>query len=181
MLTIRFETHATSVDNERGVASGYSDVDLSARGEAQARELGARYRDSPPACVFCSDLRRSYRTAEIAFGGSGVPVVRDRRLRECDYGEFAGQPADLVRGEKLKRIHVPFPGGESYEQALERGRDFLAELRDCRDGQTILIIGHRATQHALEHWINGRSIEEALSAPFRWRPGWTYHLGAPVV
>lgn len=68
-----FETHATSLDNETRLASGWFDVALSPTGEEQARMLGARRRDDHLAVVFCSDLSRSFRTAEIAFG--------DRRFR----------------------------------------------------------------------------------------------------
>jgi broad specificity phosphatase PhoE len=81
-VTIVFETHATSIDNEAGIASGHHDADLSALGVRQARELGARHAGRDLAAVWCSDLRRSYRTAEIAFGRRDVPIVRDRRLRE---------------------------------------------------------------------------------------------------
>lgn len=66
-LTLVFETHATSLDNEAGLASGWFDVPLSTTGEEQARMLGARRRDHL-AVAFCSDLSRSFRTAEIAFG-----------------------------------------------------------------------------------------------------------------
>ncbi len=36
-MTLIFETHATSLDNEAGLASGWFDTDLSAAGESQAR------------------------------------------------------------------------------------------------------------------------------------------------
>jgi broad specificity phosphatase PhoE len=39
------------------------------------------------AVVFTSDLGRAVETADIAFGGTGIPVRRDARLRECDYGD----------------------------------------------------------------------------------------------
>ncbi|HLE78428.1 MAG TPA: histidine phosphatase family protein, partial [bacterium] len=87
MISIIYETHATSLDNEQGLASGSYNVDLSELGEQQAKELGERHRDGPPDVVFCSDLRRAYRTAEIAFGGRGIPIIKDSRLRELDYGD----------------------------------------------------------------------------------------------
>jgi alpha-ribazole phosphatase/probable phosphoglycerate mutase len=80
-----FETHATSYDNEAGSASGHVDVDLSPNGERQAAALGERYATDLPSLIVTSDLRRSWRTAEIAFGAV-VPIVRDARLRECDSG-----------------------------------------------------------------------------------------------
>ena len=67
-LVVVFESHATSLDNEAGLASGWFDVALSATGEEQARQLGVRRRDDDLAAVFCSDLIRAFRTAEIAFG-----------------------------------------------------------------------------------------------------------------
>ena len=80
--SVIFETHATSLDNEAGLASGWFDVDLSALGEEQARTLGERRRADDLASVYCSDLRRAWRTAELAFGSRTIPVVRDDDSRE---------------------------------------------------------------------------------------------------
>ena len=40
MLALFYSPHATSVDNEAGLASGHADVPLSGLGRRQARELG---------------------------------------------------------------------------------------------------------------------------------------------
>ena len=56
-LVLVFETHATSLDNEAGLASGWFDVSLSEKGEVQARALGERRRADNLSAVFCSDLR----------------------------------------------------------------------------------------------------------------------------
>ena len=56
-----FERHATSLDNEAGLASGWFDVGLSPRGEQQARELGERRRRGAFAAVYCSDLHARLR------------------------------------------------------------------------------------------------------------------------
>jgi len=45
MVTIIFESHATSLDNEAGLSSGLYDVELSELGKKQAKELGQRYKD----------------------------------------------------------------------------------------------------------------------------------------
>src|SRR5215510_13708480 len=95
-MRLVFESHATSLDNEAGLASGWFDVALSATGEEQARTLGARRRDDHLAVVFCSDLSRSYRTAEIAFGDRSLPIIRDARLRECDYGDLTRWPTSAI-------------------------------------------------------------------------------------
>jgi broad specificity phosphatase PhoE len=81
-LVIVFETHATSLDNEAGLASGWFDVGLSPAGERQARDLGERRRHDDLACVYCSDLTRAVRTADIAFGIAG-PRCRSSVTRGC--------------------------------------------------------------------------------------------------
>lgn len=176
MVTIIFETHATTVDNEAGRGSGHNDSPLSALGEKQAREMGKRYKHEEFAAIFCSDLARSYRTAEIAFEGRDVSIIKDARLRECDYGDLTGSPSELIEKERPGRIHTPFPGGESYEQSAERMKRFLGGLLAGYNSKQVLVIGHRATQYGLMHWIDGMSLEEAVSAPWEWQPGWVYCL-----
>ncbi len=176
MTKIIFATHSTSLDNERRLASGHADTPLSPLGRRQAAALGQRYRDTCLAAIVCSDLQRSYRTAEIAFAQRGIPIIRDARLRECDYGVFTGRSSEIVDQERPKRLTEPFPGGESYTQAAARVRSLLQDMVERYTGQRIMLIGHRATQYALEHWLNGVPLAAAVIAPFQWQPGWTYRL-----
>ncbi len=52
MVTIIFEAHSTTVDNEAHVSSGHFDVELSALGLEQSKELGRRHADESFAAVF---------------------------------------------------------------------------------------------------------------------------------
>ena len=173
MVNIVFETHTTSLDNEEYISSGNYDVALSPLGEKQAKELGERYMDEHFDAIFCSDLQRSYRSAEIAFGDR-FPIARDKRLRECDYGDLTRHPSSEVDPQKVNHITEPFPNGESYEQTLERMKDFLDDLKKKYEGKRVMIIGHRATQYGLEHWINRVDLKTLITTPFKWQPGWTY-------
>jgi len=175
-LTLVFETHATTVDNEAGLASGWFDVALSTAGEQQARMLGARRRDDHLAVVFCSDLIRSFRTAEIAFGDRSLPIVRDARLRECNYGDLTRRPTSEIESQRLRHLDEPFPNGESYQQVVERISGWLGEVTRQFAARTVLVIGHRATFFALEHLLNGVTLRDAVTSPWTWQPGWTYHL-----
>jgi len=173
-VDVVFETHATSEDNEAGIATGWLPGRLTATGRAQARELGERRRDHGLSVVFTSDLRRAVDTAEIAFAGSPLPLVADERLRECDYGELNGTPGPIH--DRAAHLDVPYPSGESWRQAVARVAGFLEELRQQRDGERVLVIGHSATRLALEVVANGRDLEEAMVEPFIWQPGWEYVL-----
>ena len=175
-VEVVFETHSTSVDNERGIATGWLRGRLSERGKRQAEELGRRRRDDGLGAVFTSDLARAVETAEIAFAGSELPIHRDARLRECNYGELNGAPVAKLDAVRLRHLDEPFPGGESYREAVARVGDFLAELERA-DDERVLLIGHAATRWALDHLVDNVPLEELVAAPFDWREGWEYRLG----
>jgi broad specificity phosphatase PhoE len=173
-LVVLFETHATSVDNEAGLASGWFDAPLSASGEAQARALGERRRGDDLAAVCCSDLVRAVRTAEIAFAARGIPIARDRRLRECHYGARTRDRAAAIEAERCAYVESPFPDGESYRDVVERVRAWLAEAMSAFPGKTVLVIGHRATFYAFEHLLHHVPLDQLVTSPWQWQPGWRY-------
>lgn len=175
MVTIIFESHGTTVDNEKHLASGSADCELSELGIQQSKEMSQRYADDHFDAIFCSELKRSCKSAEIAFDNK-FPIVKDARLNECDYGDMNQHPSSEVDLEKTKRIEEPFPNGESYEQTSERMRSFLQDLLKNYDGKRVMIIGHRATQYSLEHWIKNIPLEQVIPAPWKWQPGWEYKL-----
>jgi len=175
LVSITFEVHALTFDNENHISSGFYDAELSVHGVEQCRELGERYAQDHFDAIFCSDLQRSYKTAELAFGDK-FPIIKDARLCECDYGDFTRHPAIEVEAERSKRIHTPFPNGESYEQAVNRVKEFLADLQRDYDGKRVMIIGHGATWRSLEHLVKGVPLEEALTVEHKWQSGWHYIL-----
>lgn len=177
-VAIAFETHSLTTDNEAGVATGWLDGQLSERGRALARELGRRRRHGGVEAVFASDLGRSVETVELAFGGSGVPVHLDARLRECDYGAWNGMPVSRLARERTRRISRPFPGGESYLQVVDRVASFLEELAGDGDRARVVVVGHTATRWALDHLLAGAVLQEVVAAPFAWQEGWSYALPA---
>lgn len=173
MIEIIFEPHGTTIDNETHRSSGHFDVELSELGENQSKEMGLRHKNDKFGAIFCSDLQRAYKSVELAFGNK-FPIIRDARLRECDYGDFTRHPSDEVEAEKVNRINFPFPSGESYEQTAKRMREFLEDLLNKYDGKKVMIVGHRATQYGLERWIRGVPLEVVVPYPWKWQPGWTY-------
>ena len=168
-IEIIFEFHSTSLDNEAGVASGWSDPPLSDRGRKLAKDLGERRRGERFDAVFCSDLRRAIETAEIAFGPA-ITVRSDRRLREYDYGKMTGAPVEQIHAERPARVDTPFPEGESLRDVAERIHDFLNDLARDWDSKRLVLIGHGATKLALDHLLGGLSLEDAASQTFTWEP-----------
>ena len=174
VIEIVFETHSISEDNEQGIATGWNQGKLSERGRALARDLGERRKNDGLAAVFASDLRRAVETALIAFEGTGIPILLDWRLRECDYGTRNGTAAPALHTDRPRYLDEPHPGGESWREAVARVGRFLEDLPLRWDGRRVLVIGHRATHWALEHYVNRVPLEELMVSAFTWREGWEY-------
>ena len=175
-LGLVFETHSLSEDNERGRATGWLDGKLSERGRCLARELGDRRRGDGIVAVYVSDLGRAVETAEIAFAGSAMPIFREERLRECNYGLLNGVPRAQLDVEGPDSLDDRFPEGESWREAVRRVAMFLHQLAKDHDGDRVLMIAHMATWYAVEGVANGTALDDLFYAPFQWRESWEYSL-----
>ena len=174
-IEIVFETHATTIDNEVGIATGWLPGELSEAGRRQASELGARRRDDGIDLVVTSDLARAADTVEIAFYQTTITVAADERLRECDYGGLNGAPVDQVHDVRMAHLDIPYPGGESWRQATARVADFVSELAE-RPVDRVLVVGHMATRWGLAHLLDSVALEQLAGERFVWLPGWEFRL-----
>jgi broad specificity phosphatase PhoE len=180
VVELVYETHSISIDNERGIATGWHPGELSAEGRRLAEELGKRRRDDGIACVFTSDLRRAIETAQIAFAGTSIEIRHDPRLRECNYGELNGTPVAELE-PRARFVDEPYPGGESYRECAAKMRRFLYDVTREFDGRRVLVIAHSAQRYALRHLLEGVPLEKLVDAPFEWQEGWEYVVGQPSV
>src|SRR5947199_7638704 len=88
--------HGESEWNAKNLFTGWVDVDLSARGEDEARRGGEllRAKGLLPDVVHTSVLKRAIRTAELALHAADrhwIPVRRAWRLNERHYGALQGK------------------------------------------------------------------------------------------
>lgn len=144
MTTWIFLRHGESVANAGGWLSGWEDVALTARGEAQAQEAGRLLAAHPIGRCLVSDLSRAQCTARLALGARGVPVhtlpeLRERHLGVLQGAEVAAVTADGRRERWLLPWHEGPPGGESRARAAAR---VLAALRGWDDGTPTLVVAH---------------------------------------
>ena len=93
MIDLWLEMHAQTEHNVHGVASGHYDVALTPFGREQAQTiLRERYAHQRYDAACTSNTQRAYDTACLMFADRPLPVLRDVRLRECDYGVYEGRP-----------------------------------------------------------------------------------------
>jgi len=173
-VSILYETHSITTDNENGIATGWLPGALSAAGRVAARELGERRRNDGIDVIYVSDLVRALETVRLAFERTGIPIHVDGRLRECNYGTLNGMPRTVLERERASHIDVPWPGGESYNDVVSRTRELVADLRRDWQGCRVLVIGHSANRWALEHLLEGRDLRELIVGDFEWQRGWEF-------
>lgn len=134
-MKIVFIRH-TSVNVERGVCYGHTDVDVSAtfdeEAEAVRQELEQYHFDR----VYSSPLSRCRKLAAVC--GHRDPVI-DPRLLEMNFGEWEMMRYDEISDPRLQEwyddyINVAPTGGESFMQQQARFLNFIEEIRrgDCR-------------------------------------------------
>lgn len=176
---ITYFVHGTTTDNEEGISSGWSDVNLSTLGIQQSKDLRKQIKDKKFDVVFSSDLKRAADSARLTFEDD-VEIFLDSRLRECDYGDLNGFSSAIVEPLQEKNIQRRFPNGESYMDVKSRMLDFLDFLKKRYDGKKVAIVAHKAPQLALEVLLNNKSWEQAFASDWRktrkWQPGWEYVL-----
>ncbi|WP_163504997.1 histidine phosphatase family protein [Fodinicola acaciae] len=175
-LTLTYETHSITEDNENGIATGWLPGRLSARGRLLAAELGVRRRTDDLAAVFTSDLARAVETARLAFAGRDIAIHQDERLRECDYGDLNGCSVADLAAVRRQHIDTPFAGGQSYQDVVAATASFVEECSQKWDGRHILVIAHSANRWALQVLLAGARLADLVDAPFQWQEGWTYEI-----
>lgn len=175
-VKITYMVHGTTTDNEKDLATGWLPGELSDLGIKQAKELGMLVAGEHFDAVFCSDLKRAIDSAKLGFGNK-YKIIQDRRLRECNYGDFNGKHfSKKMHGH----IDKPFPNGESYKDVERRVADFLKFLKKNYNGKHVAIIAHRGPQLALDVLIKKKTWKQAMREDWRhsgkWQPSWEYIL-----
>lgn len=150
MTRIVFARHGESEWHRADRYVGSSDIDLTARGRDQARELGAWAAGQDLSALWSSPLRRCRDTAQAVATATGLEVRVEARLQELDFGIAEGVTrADLEREHPLAYaafvtdpVGHHFPGGDDPRVAA---RGFVAALRDIAAGhphERVLVVAH---------------------------------------
>jgi 2,3-bisphosphoglycerate-dependent phosphoglycerate mutase len=139
MPTVVLLRHGQSQWNLENRFTGWVDVDLTERGEAEARKGGELIAAEGLAFdrMFTSVLTRAIRTGWMALHGSGqawIPVENCWRLNERHYGGLTGlNKAETMERHGADQVHVwrrsydtpppPLPAGSEFDLSGDRRYD----------------------------------------------------------
>jgi alpha-ribazole phosphatase/probable phosphoglycerate mutase len=136
--------------------AGATDVPLTETGIAQARKGAELIRDLNFDAVYCSGLSRALETAKLALDGRDIPIVRDPRLNEMNYGNWEGKTHAEILAESDNHWHDwvtdpdawrPGANGELASELVGRVTAFLYDI--LQPGRTVLAVAHHTTGRLL--------------------------------
>jgi 2,3-bisphosphoglycerate-dependent phosphoglycerate mutase len=155
MATLVLLRHGESQWNLENRFTGWVDVPLSPRGEAEARKAGELLKGIRFDVAYTSALVRAQKTLEIVLkiiGQEKVPVVKDQALNERHYGDLQGlNKAETAQkfGDAQVKIwrrsyDVAPPNGESLKDTAARTLPYFDGriLPDLKAGKNVLVAAH---------------------------------------
>jgi broad specificity phosphatase PhoE len=97
--------------------------------------------------IFSSDLGRCMQTSKIVNQKLNVGIIYTQELREQNFGDFNGKPADIIiRKFDLSDPTLVFPNGESFNQMKKRVLHFIYQLNQEKP---VLIVTHEGCLRAI--------------------------------
>jgi broad specificity phosphatase PhoE len=156
--------HAEStLNHERRVNGDPSRaVGLTEQGREEARQLGVQLANVPVDVCVHTRFPRTRETAEIALSGRDAPLLTEPLLDDIDVGDFDGAPVEEYR--EWKHAHprsVPFPGGESLDDAASRYAQGWARLL-ALPHRVVLVVCHEIP---LRYALNAAGGSDSLDGP----------------
>jgi len=150
---------------------GQANRPLTPVGLAQAMALRDLLQSRPIQAIYASPLQRTLATAAPLAAALGLEVQPREAMLEIDYGILEGHTRETVAGTALeelwmarKRNPLAFeaPEAETYEILCERVRPFAREIVERHEHDTIVVIGHRASNRALLALLLDRPLSEVV-------------------
>jgi broad specificity phosphatase PhoE len=140
-MSIVLARHGETEWSASGKHTSTTDIPLTEKGRAAARELGERLQGREFALVLVSPRRRSRETAELA-GFTTVEIEPD--LVEIDYGDYEGRTTPEIREQRpgWSLWRDGSPGGETLAQAGERADRVITRALAAEGDVALFAHGH---------------------------------------
>ncbi len=168
--------HAETEWNREKRIQGQQDAPLTSYGRQQAKRWGLALGRYELDHMITSDLGRASLTGTLINQHLDLPRFEEPRLREQDWGRWAGLDfrnllgvSELRAQEKMGWHFRPLEG-ESRLEVLERSRQALADAANRLEGQRVLVVTHGGVIKCLLYRLSHRAFlpeEPPLIEPYR--------------
>jgi len=181
--TLYVARHGQSEWNNQSLITGQTDIGLSAKGLEQARSLARCLAEVELAAIYTSALQRTVATAEPTAAAKAMAIEPVAALNEIHLGVLQGRHRD-ERDPEAQALWARWqaelwtyrvPGGERFDEFAQRVGQAVQAIVQRHEGQSVLIVGHRATNRVvlgiLLNWPRERWIDLRLRNKFFYRIG----------
>lgn len=144
--------HGRTTANKDGILAGRTKgVNLDSEGLKQVLNTSFVLSDVKFKKIFSSPMERCIATTEIILKNNNhkSKFLISNDLNECDYGKWQNRKLKDLRKEKLWQqvqncpSKVTFPGGESFNNILNRFKKFIIkESSKLKKDENLLIVSH---------------------------------------
>jgi broad specificity phosphatase PhoE len=167
--------HGESEANLGAWFAGYTNADLSPKGERQARLTAAYIKENYQVdAVYASDLARAFKTAKATAELFGLEPIPEVGLREINAGRWEGLSFDEIAKRFpsdysvwMKNIgHSRCTDGESVAELSERIYATILRIAEENPGKTIAIGTHATPIRTLQCRFEGISLDGMKDVPW---------------
>ncbi len=179
-MRIYFIRHAESKFNLKQIACNNQEKNsLTMAGKKQAEKLAKKLINIKIDKIFISEAKRTYETIlPLIKARKDIPVKKDKRLNECNFGIFGGlsfgaaekKYPKIFKARQIDLWNIPAPKGESYKDVFLRFKSFLNDLKkDAKKSrlENIIIISHAAPLKVFLVKYLGFSLKKVESIYFK--------------
>jgi probable phosphoglycerate mutase len=169
--------HGETDWNAASRLQGHTDIDLNARGLAQAKQM-AHALDKINLqfdVLYTSDLQRAAKTAQAIEALFKTSAICNAALRERHLGALQGLTTDeapirepgLWKSHLSRNIEERLRDGESIQQFSNRIKTVLEKIRSDHSGKTILLVSHGGTLDMMYRIASNQSLDakKAVAVP----------------
>lgn len=172
MAKVVLVRHGESEWNEKGLWTGFVDIDLDHEGILQAQHAAEALKKIHFTLAYCSVLRRAIHTLEVISQTLGytVPTFYSDALNERNYGIYTGKNKwDIEKevgiekfGEIRRGWATDIPDGENLSQVYDRVSEYYNDtiLPNLKEGNTVLVSLHGNSMRALIKHVEHLSVEQ---------------------
>jgi probable phosphoglycerate mutase len=155
--------HGETDWNKESRIQGSTNTQLNSRGIQQAKDLIPLLEELDLEVIYTSDLNRAYHTGKIVADAFDIPIHKEVRLREANFGEAEGKTVDQIINDyglelwesfrimDLKNKEVSFPGGEQRWDSVLRMRSVVEDLVARNEYERVGISTHGGVVRNLLH------------------------------
>src|SRR5258708_23014898 len=177
-MLILFARHPQTAWNTGGagvprVRAWKDDVDLAPEAQAEREHAAQRLVGLDMRKIYRSDLVRARAMAQGIVNATNVPALVTPKLRPWNLGEWEGQPvrdvAKLMLQYMLRRPTDPVPGGEAWQDAVDRYLTFLKFVwaLPAAPGELAVIVAHGRNGIITHAWQEaGAPMDVNVVAPW---------------